>query len=309
MKKMLLRIIGPTIFLFVIYFYVDLGQLINIILRLKLHFFVLSVLLVPILVFIRSTRWRKILKKTNISYSIWKCFRIYFVELVTIMVVPAIGTFVKAVYPKRDGHGLLYPVLSVICDKYFDYLLPVILGLTSFLIIILKIKLELSLIILFLMACMIFIPAKKSIIIFSSHIIPNHLRESLLEKGLDIKERLFEIERILDLKTYILSLFGFVVYYFVIYFLCKGLSIDLKFSEVVLLESITTVITLIPISFFGVGTRDVGLLAAFELLGHTPEQAIALSLTLLLLRIVIVFMGSVFWFMDPPQLTELKQDK
>jgi uncharacterized membrane protein YbhN (UPF0104 family) len=66
---------------------------------------------------------------------------------------------------------------------------------------------------------------------------------------------------------------------------------------------------LIPISFLGIGTRDAGLLAVFAFLGHTPEQAVALSMALLLLRIAIVFMGSLFWFIDPPPLSELKQLK
>jgi uncharacterized membrane protein YbhN (UPF0104 family) len=91
--------------------------------------------------------------------------------------------------------------------------------------------------------------------------------------------------------------------------LTKGLNLELSFFQVVLIMTITSLITLIPISFLGIGTRDVGLLAVFNFFGHTPEQAVALSMALLLLRIAIVFMGSIFWFIDPPPLAELKQLK
>ncbi len=69
-----------------------------------------------------------ILSNYDISYTIWQCFKIYFVEMVAIMVVATVGTFAKAVYLKRDGHGLLLPVLSIMAEKYYDYLLPLIFG-------------------------------------------------------------------------------------------------------------------------------------------------------------------------------------
>jgi uncharacterized membrane protein YbhN (UPF0104 family) len=56
----------------------------------------------------------------------------------------------------------------------------------------------------------------------------------------------------------------------------------------------------------GIGTRDAGLLAVFSFFGHTPEQAVALSMALLLLRIAVVFMGSIFWYINPPPLGEMK---
>jgi uncharacterized membrane protein YbhN (UPF0104 family) len=73
--------------------------------------------------------------------------------------------------------------------------------------------------------------------------------------------------------------------------------------------TITSLVAMIPISFLGIGTRDAGLLAVFKWFGHTPEQAIALSMALLSLRIAIVLMGSIFWLSDPPPLNELKKLK
>lgn len=307
--KFLLRIIGPIIFLLLIYFYVDLAQLKQIILRLKFHFFILSVILIPALVLIRGIRWKKILKKIEIHYSIWKCFRIYFVGLVTMMIVPTIGTFIKVIYPKQDGHGLIKPVLSIIFDKFFDYLLPIVFGLTSAVLIILKIQPNLSLAVLLLSAGIAFFPAKKTIVLFSTRMVPDRFKKLLANKGWDLKEQVAEMVRALDWNIYIISLAGYIVYYLAIYFLCRSLSVGLSFSEVVLIETVTAVIAFIPVSLFGIGIKDAGLVAAFKIFGHTPEEAIALSLTLLLLRIVVVLMGSIFWFMDPPPITEIKQVK
>jgi uncharacterized membrane protein YbhN (UPF0104 family) len=304
--KLLTRLLGPIIFLSFVYFYVDLNQLKEIGSMAICHFFLLSIALVPLLVFVKSIRWQKILAKYDISYTRWHCFRIYFVEMVTIMAVATIGTFVKAVYPKRDGHGLLRPILSIIGDKYFDYLLPLVFGVTSAVLIVLKLKADLSLIILFLVTCLMFVPARKSISVFPPRIIPTRVKELFSEKGWNLAEHFTKIEEVLDYNTYALSVAGFGLFYLAVYFLAKGLGIDLSFAQIVLVMTVTSLITLIPISFFGVGTRDAGLLAAFKWFHHTPEEAIALSMALLLLRVAIVLIGSIFWFTDPPPLRELK---
>ena len=115
-----------------------------------------------------------------------------------------------------------------------------------------------------------------------------------------------KIHDMLGFKIYIFSVGAFGLYFISIYFLTRGLNLELTFFQVVLIMTITSLITMIPISFLGIGTRDAGLLAVFSFFGHTPEQAVALSMALLVLRIAIVFMGSIFWFADPPPLAELK---
>ncbi|CAB1081967.1 hypothetical protein D1AOALGA4SA_9607 [Olavius algarvensis Delta 1 endosymbiont] len=101
---------------------------------------------------------------------------------------------------------------------------------------------------------------------------------------------------------------AFALYFASIYFLARGLNLDLTFFQVVLIMTITSLIAFVPISFFGIGTRDAGLLVVFSFFGHLPEQAVALSMALLLLRFAVVFMGSIFWFIDPPPLGEIKEN-
>ena len=97
---------------------------------------------------------------------------------------------------------------------------------------------------------------------------------------------------ILNFKIYIFSIAAFGLYFVSIFCLTKGLLLDLSFFQVILIMTITSLITMIPISFLGIGTRDAGLIAVFSFFGHTPDQAVALSMALLLLRIAIVLIGS-----------------
>jgi uncharacterized membrane protein YbhN (UPF0104 family) len=307
--KVLLRFIGPLIFVVLFYLYVDTGALINILRASRWSFFIFSLALIPPLIFIRSIRWQIILSKYDIFYTKWQCFKIYFVEMVAIMVVATLGTFAKAVYLKRDGHGLMVPFLSILAEKYYDYLLPLIFGAISVFLVWINPGSDFGLGLFILMTGLAFVPARKVCLLLSPRLFPKRLKELLLKKGWNLNEHLRKIHAMLNFKIYIYSMGAFGLYFISIYFLTRGLNLELSFFQVVLIMTITSLITLIPISFLGIGTRDAGLLAVFNFFGHTPEQAVALSMALLLLRIAIVFMGSVFWFVDPPPLAELKQLK
>jgi uncharacterized membrane protein YbhN (UPF0104 family) len=226
--------------------------------------------------------------------------------MVAIMVVATVGTFAKAVYLKRDGYGLMKPFLSILVEKYYDYVLPLIFGFTSVLVVSLKFESDAGLLIFACITAVAFIPARKACLLLSTHFLPNRIKDILQKKGWGIKDHVSQIHDMLNFWIYIQSVLAFCIYFYSIYFLTKGINLELDFFQVVLIMTITTLITLIPISFLGIGTRDAGLLAVFKYFGQTPEQAVALSMALLFLRIAIVSMGSIFWFIDPPPLGELK---
>ncbi|MBT8363716.1 MAG: flippase-like domain-containing protein [Deltaproteobacteria bacterium] len=307
--KLALRLIGPVLFIVLIYFYVDLQELKNIVSDLRWPFFCISVALNPLLILLRSHRWQIILARYDVAYTGWQCYKIYFVEMVAVNVVATVGTFAKAVYLKRDGHGLLQPVLSIITEKYFDYLLPLIFGVISVFLVWLKLDSDSGLVVFSLTTCLAFFPARKAILLLATPVVPKRLKAVLLKKDWHLADHLVKIYQTLNFKIYIYSVAAFALYFASIYYLTRSLYLDLSFFQVVLIMTITSLIAFIPISFFGIGTRDAGLLAVFSFFGHSPEQAVALSMALLLLRIAVVFMGSIFWFIDPPPLGEMKEAK
>jgi len=304
--KFLLRLIGPLIFIILVYFYVDLKELKNIIFALKWPFFCVSAALNPILIYVRSLRWRIILAGYGITYSRWQCYTMYFVEMVVIMVVAAVGTLAKVIYLKRDGYGLLQPILTVLTDKYYDYLLPLIFGFISVLLVWLNTDSATGLVLFALATLLAYFPARRTCLLLSAGFIPNRLKSLVIKKEWTVEAHLTHIFETLNFRIYFLSVAAFGLYFTSIFFLAAGLELDLSFFQIVLIMTITSLIAFIPISFLGIGTRDAGLIAVFSFFGHTPEQAVALSMALLLLRIAVVFMGSIFWLIAPPPLGEMK---
>jgi uncharacterized membrane protein YbhN (UPF0104 family) len=181
--KFFLRLIGPLIFVVLFYVYVDVTALIHVLKASRWPFFIASLALIPPLIFIRSIRWQIILSKYDISYTKWQCFKMYFVEMVAIMVVATVGTFAKAVYLKRDGHGLSQPLLSILAEKYYDYLLPLIFGAISVFLVWIKLSSDIGLALFILMTCLAFIPARKACLLLSPRFFPKRLKELLLKKA------------------------------------------------------------------------------------------------------------------------------
>ena len=307
--KLFLRLLGPAIFLFIIYYYVDLKELKGIVSILRWPYFSMSLVLVPPLIYLRSRRWQGILGEYGINYTAWKCFSVYFIEMVAVMLVATVGTFAKLFYLQRDGYGLKRPLLTIIVDKYYDYLLPLIFGCTSVFLAWAQIGAGFGLLIFTTVTFIAFTPARKTVLLLSPRVLPKKLNALFAKRGLDIQDYLTQIYDTLNFKTYLFSVAAFGIYFLCIYFLSMGLRIELGFFQVILIMTITSLVAMIPVSFLGIGTRDAGLLAVFKWFGHTPEQAIALSMALLLLRIAIVLMGVIFWLSDPPPLNELKKLK
>jgi uncharacterized membrane protein YbhN (UPF0104 family) len=201
----------------------------------------MSLVLVPPLIYLRSLRWQGILEKYGITYTAWKCFSVYFIEMVAVMVVATIGTFAKVFYLQRDGYGLKRPILTIIVDKYYDYLLPLIFGCTSVFLAWAKIGAGFGLLIFTAVTFLAFTPARKTVWLLSPRIYDT-----------------------LNFRTYLFSVAAFAIYFLCIYFLSLGLRIELGFFEVILIMTITSLVAMIPISFLGIGTRDAGLLAVFK---------------------------------------------
>jgi uncharacterized protein (TIRG00374 family) len=303
----LLRLLGPIMFLIIVFFFIDLNKLKNTLDLLQFEYLWLSLLTQPFIVAVRSIRWKKILAVYKIDYSVWTCFKYNFVELIAIAVVSTIGSLIKVFYLRQDGHRLSRATLAVVTDKAFDYILPLLFGIFSSVVFYFHLDPDTGLLLLLLVTCLVFKPLQKACIYIFPRIIPGSLKEKMNAKKWRFEENFKQIVRALDFNAYCLSITGFLLYFLSVYFLNLGVGIALSFSEIIFIMAITSLITAIPISFLGIGTRDVALIAVFTWFGRTPEEAISLSIALLLLRLAIMLMGSVFWYLEPPPLSAIKE--
>jgi len=305
--KFVIRLLGPAIFGIILFFFIDLKELQKILSLSRYDFLVLSLATVPVIIAVRSIRWQKILAIHTIDYTFWTCFKYNVVELVAIGVVSAAGSIIKVFYLRRDGYRLLDAAQSVVTDKAFDYLLPLIFGISSGLVFLLGIDPDRGLAVMLMVTLVIYRPLRSISVRLFPRIIPGALKAKMLTRNWRFEESFQQIILSLDFRAYLLSIFGMLVYFLAVHLLNLGLGTALSFAQVILIMALTSLITAIPISFLGIGTRDVALISVFTWFGRSPEEAVSLSIALLGLRLAIMAMGSLFWYMDPPPLAALKR--
>ena len=121
--------IGLIILLYIL-LNIDINQSINILFDLNIFYFLMAVLLNIPQLFLKSYRWRYLLKQQGILYSPIESFLIYMSSLYIGFITPGrIGEFVKTIYLKSEkGLMLSKGFSSVLVDRLFDLYFLLILG-------------------------------------------------------------------------------------------------------------------------------------------------------------------------------------
>ncbi len=299
--KFLVRFIGPMIFIFLLYKYIDIKSSLNTFLVLKWDWFFFSVLFIPASVFIRSVRWKRILRTYGIRYTAWKCFKLCMLAGAATSLFSSVGSFVKVFYVNKEKDGLARPIASIFAEKYLDVCLPVGLGAAGFFLYRYGIGEKMILPILIaaiILLYVIIIFAVKGLRVVATNLIPE--KSGMKMKAMSL---FLDFERVIDTKNYLLSVFEFFLGGFVrVFILIQALSIGCRFVESVMLISLNSFVNFIPVSYLGIGTRDAGMIGVFNLFGYESEQAVALSMAILLSRLIFVFMGTLFWMFNQPVL-------
>ena len=307
--KFLIRLLGPVLFVVILLFFIDPVQIIQAWHSLRYDFLGWSLLTVPFIVAVRSIRWQRVLAAYSMPYSVWTCFKYNFVEMIAVAVISSAGSLIKTFYLRRDGYRFSKAILSIFSDKAFDFLLPLLFGIFSAVSFYFNLNTDNALLVFLVILAVLFKPVQMTGVSIFPKTIPKRLKEKMADKKWRFDHHFQQIVTALDYRSYLLSSVGFLLYYLSIYFLNLGLGLNFSFSQILCIMALTSLITAIPISFMGIGTRDAALIAVFAWYGRSAEEAVSLSLGLLLLRLSIILMGSIFWYLDPPPLAELKKGR
>ena len=307
--KFLIRLLGPVMFVAIFFFFIDPAQIIQAWRSLQYDYVVLSLLTVPLIVAVRSIRWQSVLAAFGMPYPVWTCFKYNFVEMATVAIVSRAGSLIKMFYLRRDGYSFSKSIFSIFSDKAFDYLLPLLFGILSAVSFYFNLDPDNALLGFLLVMALLYKPVHMACVLIFPKMIPKRMKEKISDKKSLFEHYFQQIATALNYRAYLLSASGFLLYFLSIYLLNLGLGLNFSFPQIVCIMALTSLVTAIPISFMGIGTRDAALIVVFTWYGRSAEEAVSLSLGLLLLRLSIILLGSLFWYLDPPPLSELKKRK
>lgn len=309
MRKMLpwlLRLLGPALLL-IFLANADLAALWETVRGAGLWPIALSLLLMPPFVLIKSWRWLRILRAMGLSLDFPTACALYTVGLFYGATTPGqAGDLLKAVYLRDRGQPVAPATLSVVLDRLFDLLVMAALatlGIFALGALLPSRALQTALVVamgLGLAALTVLLlargPRQWALTVALPRLAPG-LTASLERwnrqlHGLTLRPALVAELGLLSVGS---AFFTFLRLWLL--FLALGLSL-VPLYVVVGVSALIAVLQVLPISFGGIGVRELVLVPVLAAYGYSAEQAITLSALFLLLNVEHILVGFIvsFWF-------------
>lgn len=310
-NKQIFRITGILIFVYIL-LSIDLNAILRILYHANLKYIIFATLLILLVTAVKSLRWQLLLKMQGINYSLRDCFIMYYIGLYVGTLTPGrVGDFTKVLYLKKDGHAMSKSMLSVFFDRIFDMVILIVMAYISFFVFI-RLFNETDVFYFVIFTLILF---SLVIGLMNKNAVLRLMK--LAQKSKAIKKESFEsLERyigeffdgfskfnfngVLVIST--ITLIGWAIYYILMYVLALAIGIDIPFFYLVACVSLSAVITLLPISISGIGTRDALLIFLFTNIGLSSESAVAFSMMILGVYAFNGVIGLFAWLKHPMEL-------
>lgn len=276
--KKLLPLIGVGLFVFFVS-KLDFGRIYQVVLEADLKLILIAELfLVPILL-LKSLRWHILNKRIPLKMPFLQTLRAYAIGLGFGFFTPGrAGEFLKAKYlvDFDKSIGFTRPLTSTFLDRVFDLVFLVFVGGGGLLFFSVgDFQLD-NYFLYFIGGSLLAILGLGALAYFLGW----------ADKIVKIAKDIFNYLKSFSLHEFVLAcaltLLAFVAYYWQCVLLSGAVSIDVEWEIIIGVVSIAALITLLPISINGVGTRDATFLFFLMPFAVSPEQSILFSVLVLL---------------------------
>jgi uncharacterized protein (TIRG00374 family) len=309
--RWMIRFVGPLILgVLIVTLKVDLRKIQALLLSIRVEFFLVALFMVsPLSVLVRAWRWNVLLQIYGINYKLWEALKLFYIGLFVGSFVPqGLGTFSKALYLKADGYPLTRSAASILVDKGLNFMALALIGAASFSYLVLAsttIWRALALGVLIAALWTFMIKFRRKLGKLAKRILTSLFeRVSRLVKT-DMSwlyKDFHRLDRDRVMALILMSILAVSLDYLAYYLLTLALRLNIPFLYFVALSSVVAILQHIPVSFNGIGTREVTLILVFSALGESKESALALSTLILLLLLASNLLGGIAWMMRPLKL-------
>ena len=299
----IIRLIGILLFAYILLYRIDLSSLKSIFYQVRLFPLLFAVALAVPFILLKAVRWQILLQDLAIPLSRGRAFSLYAIGLFAGYVTPGqLGEFSKAIFLKKLGFTYDVSIISILFDRIFDLfilLLLALIGAMAFRELLLS---QIAIFIFFFSAVFILLllfasPSIRSYLYktVGASLLPARLKEILRSSSLMQRVAKLSLARLTILKVGLMSLAAFSFAFFRYYLLILSLNISLPFWYFIGSVAIASVVSLLPISFAGIGTRDAVLIYLFKFFSLGQEVAISFSLLILLIAATNMVVGFICW--------------
>ena len=304
-------LIGLIIFVFIVT-RLDFDKLLLVLIEINHLYFILGFLLLFPILITKAYRWNYLKKKQNISYSLKDSFLMYGAGMYLGILTPGrLGEISKILYLKNDRYSIGKSSVGVILDRMSDLLFLLIfsyLGMFFFFSLFRDFILLLTFSLIFILILLI-IFLRTNLIQLSFKKIFNLIVPLKYQKSWKLNFQDF----INDLKIYkskdylfisLITVFSWLIYYLQMFFLAKSINItNIPFLYLSIAVAIAGLLTILPISVLGMGTRDAVLILFFSIFLIPNETTVSFSMLILLMSVLMALIGLACWLIKPIQIS------
>jgi len=285
----------------------NLGEIFQNIKNIKLNYLLFALLLVIPMLINKALCWNYIKRKQGIKYSLKDSFLMYCSGLYLGLLTPGrLGEISKAIYLKKDGHSTGKSLVGVVLDRLSDFAFLVSFVLIGSLFFFSEYKKESLIAIFGFIFLIIIFWASVKIGLFKwflkklfNKLVPLKYQESWKINFQDFINDIKNLKIKHWLIIFLITVFSWIFYYLQTFVIAKGLGINIPILYFAISVTIAGLITLIPVSISGIGTRDAALLALFIPFSITTEKIIAFSALILLMSLITAVIGLICWLIKP----------
>jgi len=305
--KKYVKFLGIIIFMFILW-KIDLGEMIRVLSQIKIFFFVCALALVFPLMFIKSFRWNVLLKSQGIPYRLSDTYKVYMSSLYFGFITPGrLGEFIKAFYVRQDKDvSVSRGMSSVLVDRIFDMYVLLLVGTFGLWKFNVLGKLSFTYVLLLVLIALIpfFLLNKRFMrkpvnLLYRIALIKKH-EDRIKNSFNDFYDGVNELANPKLILGFLLTCFSYLLFFFQCYLLLNSLDISINFLNITLIMGVSNLISLMPLSISGLGTRDAVLIFFFSFLGFDPEWAVSYAFLVFLNFFVFGgLMGAVAWWLKP----------
>jgi hypothetical protein len=270
-----------------------------------------AVALVVPLIFIKTVRWRVILRANAAAMDLWPALLAYFGSLFIGFLTPGrLGEFVKALHVSRDcGVSSAQAFATVLADRLFDLCALVVVGGAALLAFgVDTLPALLAAVALLVVPMALFLHARTFAgIQAAGRRMGRFGARFFAEDGwlAEMRRGFLALTGPALLVSVALTALAYGVFFGQCYLLAVALELPVDFGTASYAVALGSLVTLIPVSISGLGTREAAMIAYLEVFAIAAEDA--LSFSLLVFATFYLgggLIGAAAWWLKPVELQQ-----
>lgn len=256
--------IGILLFIYLLY-KIDLGKALADIKEFNFFWLIIYFSAFTVMVLLKAYRWKLLLLAQDISYSFRKALLISITSNFLGALTPGrLGELIKLDYLKKDNYSIQKGIVNVFIDRSFDLFMLALFSLLSMMYFIDLFYNELTEIfigvIVLLIAALFIYYSRKGIKKFASMILRKILpssKYSLIENHrIEFIEEIRAIRLLTLFKMFAVSVVIYLLTFLMTFLVSLGFGIKISFVYLSFCMSLASLVSLLPVSIGGIGTRE-----------------------------------------------------